>query len=249
VRSGTGLRAPVRDAIAIWTHIAGQSLDDAPSVMAFVPALIHHVGAFVPRGGMRQIPEALTRHAERAGVTIRRHARVRRIHARGRSVYAIELEGGETIPCRAVVSNYHGVGTYDELADDVPPPVKESLRRLPLQSPGLCAYIKARGQPSSAYLRFMTGGSGAVTLAVSPAALAGPEWPRGSFPIRLIRPIEYNRAQRLGHAGQSQLLDEMLKQTWWEVGVTDIVPLAPPTAPGWGGGGHLYRDSMDPARN
>src|SRR5262249_52986355 len=99
VLNRTGLPPPVRDAIAIWTHIAGQSLDDAPSVMAFVPALIHHVGAFVPRGGMRQIPEALTRHAERAGVTIRRHARVRRIHARGRSVYAIELEGGETIPC------------------------------------------------------------------------------------------------------------------------------------------------------
>src|SRR5262249_51876765 len=137
----------------------------------------------------------------------------------------------------------------DELADDVPPPVKENLRRLPLQSPGLCAYIKARGQPSSAYLRFMTGGSGAVTLAVSPAALADPEWPRGSFPIRLIRPIEYDRAQRLGHAGQSQLLDEMLAQAWWKVGLTDIVPLATRTAHDWGREGHLYRDSMNPAMN
>jgi phytoene dehydrogenase-like protein len=31
----------VVDAIAIWTHIAGQSLNEAASVMAFVPALIH----------------------------------------------------------------------------------------------------------------------------------------------------------------------------------------------------------------
>ena len=58
----TGLPEEVVDAIVIWTRIAGQSPDDAPSVMAFVPALIHSIGAYVPGGGMRAIPKVLVEH-------------------------------------------------------------------------------------------------------------------------------------------------------------------------------------------
>src|SRR5262249_36577755 len=46
VLAATGLPAPVRDALAIWTHVAAQRVDEAPSPMAFVAALIHSAGAF-----------------------------------------------------------------------------------------------------------------------------------------------------------------------------------------------------------
>src|SRR5262249_42255904 len=48
VLKGARLPARVSEAVAIWTHIAGQNLNQAPSVMAFVPALIHTAGAYYP---------------------------------------------------------------------------------------------------------------------------------------------------------------------------------------------------------
>src|SRR5207244_2353029 len=51
VLARAGLPPPLVDAIAIWTHVARQRIDEAPSPMAFVPALIHGVGAFYPRAG------------------------------------------------------------------------------------------------------------------------------------------------------------------------------------------------------
>jgi phytoene dehydrogenase-like protein len=128
----TGLPREIVDAIAFWTHVAGQSLRDAPSVMAFVPALIHRVGAFVPKGGMRRIPEVLAEQARWNGVDIQCSARVRRVRTADRRVTGVELERGEVVSCEAVVSNYHGVGTYDELVDDVPPAVRQRLLNLPL---------------------------------------------------------------------------------------------------------------------
>ncbi|HEX9406446.1 MAG TPA: NAD(P)-binding protein, partial [Thermoanaerobaculia bacterium] len=41
----SGLPPDVMKAVTIWTHVAGQEIDSAPSVMAFIPALIHRVGA------------------------------------------------------------------------------------------------------------------------------------------------------------------------------------------------------------
>src|SRR5262249_32664188 len=110
----------VRNAIAIWTHIAGQALDHAASVMAFVPALIHNVGAFVPRGGMRAVPDLLKRRAESAGVQIRCATRATSVRTHNRRITGVEVEHGDVIECDAVISNVHGVGTYDSLVQDVP---------------------------------------------------------------------------------------------------------------------------------
>ena len=59
VLEAAGLPNPLVNAIGIWTHVAGQTLSNAPSPMAFVPALIHTVGAFYPVGGVGSIPRAL----------------------------------------------------------------------------------------------------------------------------------------------------------------------------------------------
>ena len=52
------LPQPVINAIGIWTQIAGQQIDAAPSPLAFVPALIHSVGPFYPVEGIGSIPRA-----------------------------------------------------------------------------------------------------------------------------------------------------------------------------------------------
>jgi phytoene dehydrogenase-like protein len=241
VMQATRLPKEIADAVIIWTHIAGQSPDDAPSVMAFVPALIHGVGAYVPKAGMRAIPSLLKQHAEEIGVEIRVKTRVRRIRIDNRRVTGVETDDGNIVPCDAVVSNYNGIGTYEELVDGVPEWVRRRLRAVPLQSPGLCAYVRATGQPPLSYLRFLLGANGHVTLAVARPADGEP------FPMRLIAPIDHRRATDLGHEGQSRVLREMVDQTWWRDGLTDAQVVASRTSRQWGAEMNLYRDSMNPS--
>jgi phytoene desaturase len=236
----------VRNAIAIWTHIAGQSVHEAPSVMAFVPALIHHAGAFVPQGGMRSIPDTLKKRAEQCGANIRCDARVRRIVTDNRRVTGVEIEPDGLVACDAVVSNYHGVGTYEDLVEGVPEAVRERVRALPLQSPGLCAYVSARGRASESYLRFRLDETGMPTLAVCPAATAVATNAASRFPMRLIAPMDHETAVQLGEAGQSDELQKMLEQTWWKDGLMDVQVVACRTSRQWGRDMHLYRDSMNP---
>ncbi|HEX6737647.1 MAG TPA: FAD-dependent oxidoreductase, partial [Vicinamibacteria bacterium] len=80
------LPAPVADALGIWTHVAAQRFETAPGVLAFVPALVHHVGACYAEGGVGAVPRALERAAEAAGVEIERGVRVRRLLARAGAV-------------------------------------------------------------------------------------------------------------------------------------------------------------------
>jgi phytoene dehydrogenase-like protein len=218
------------DTVTIWTHIAGQPIEDAPSVMAFVPALIHCVGAFVPAEGMRAIPQLLAENARRVGVEI---------HC-GKVIHKIaDLE------CDAVISNYNGVGTYDELVD-VPRSVREKLRAMPLQSPGMCAYLTARSE-GGPYLRFRladppaplpSGESGAKRrvrglelLITSPGT------------VRMIMPFDRNTTE----AEQEEALQRMLDDPWWREGLRDVKVVHKRTVRAWGRDMHLYRDSMNPA--
>ena len=158
----------------------------------------------------------------------------------------VEIEPEEVVACDAVISNYHGVGTYDELVEGVPAAVRERVRALPLQSPGLCAYVSARGRASESYLRFRLDETGKPTLAVCPAALAVAPNAVSRFPMRLIAPIDHGAAAQLGEEGQSDELQKMLEQTWWKDGLTDVQTVACRTSRQWGREMHLYRDSMNP---
>jgi phytoene dehydrogenase-like protein len=246
VLNRTGLPSEVVDAIALWTHIAGQSPRQAPSVMAFVPALIHRVGAFVPQGGMRKIPEVLKSRTEQNGVDIRCSTRVRRVRTADRRVTGVEIERGDVIPCDAVISNYHGVGTYDELVEDLPSMVRQRLDALPLQSPGMCAYLSGRGRAPEFYLRAMLDVKGKVTLAVFPSALGTPSDTGARLPVRLIAPLDRRTAEQLGEEGQAEALRQTLEQPWWRDGLTEVALVASRTSRTWGREMNLYRDSMNP---
>ena len=218
------LPAEVKDAVAIWTHVAGQDVSSAPSVMAFIPALIHRVGAFVPSGGMRAIPKLLAENARRAGVEIQCGRAIRRVATRnGRAV------GVDDEPFDAVISNYHGVGTYDELVD-VPQRIREKLRALPLQSPGVCAYLTATNNADGPYLRFRLDDH-QLQLRVS----AGKT-------IRLIMPLRRGTSEQ----EQTAELQRMIDAGWWREGLQDVKVVHTRTVGGWGREMHLYRDSMNP---
>jgi phytoene desaturase len=247
VLDATGLPPPVRDAIAIWTHIAGQQTDDAPSPLAFVPALTHSVGAFTPQGGIAVLPRALAQAAVAAGVAFRYHTRVRAIRSEGGRVRGVETYEGAFLPANAIVSNASGVGTYLELLDATPPSARDGLKRLPLQSPGVCAYLAVRGAMESPYLRFrLPGGGELCRLLIRPGVLDAGLEQNGWWPARLMAPMRYEQAERGGPAGQRAYLDHLLGEDWWRDGIAEFHVLATRTPAEWGAAFHLYRESMNP---
>jgi phytoene dehydrogenase-like protein len=75
-----------------------------------------HPGAWAwVYGGMGGVSSALARSARAAGAEIRTGSSVKRLLSAGGKATGVELEGGETIRARRVVSNLHPVTTYRDL--------------------------------------------------------------------------------------------------------------------------------------
>lgn len=247
VLARSGLPRPIQDAMGIWTHVAGQRLEEAPSPLAFVPALIHRVGAFYPEHGIGSVPRTLAAAAASAGARFAYGARVRGIDVRDGRVRAVTSETGERIEADAVVSNAGGVSTYLRLLPGIPARLRRKLLRLPLQSPGACAYLAVKAAPRPPYLRFFLPGGGRMCqLLVTPAVLC-PEHERGGWsPARLIAPMSHEEAERGGTAGQRAFLDGLLAQTWWRAHLDEHRVLETRIPAQWGSEYGLYRDSMNP---
>jgi diapolycopene oxygenase len=246
ILSGVPLPQPVKEAIAIWTHVAGQPVGDAPSPMAFVSSLMHHEGCFYPVDGIGAIPQVLSRAAENAGVKFRFATKVRRIRSKDGCVTGVEIDTGEFIAADSIVSNHSGLGTYLDLIDATPPTVRRRLSQLPLQSPGVCAYLALKGKPRPPYLRFLLDEESRCRLLIAPAVLDPTLSHNGWHPARLLGPLEYSEAERMGDAGQRKYLDHLLQETWWREDVDDFRVLATRVPAQWGSDFHLYRNSMNP---
>lgn len=246
------LPRPVVDAIGIWTHVAGQSESGAPSPMALIPAMVHGVGAFYPKGGIAAVPRALGAAVERAGVRVRLGTRVRRILVEGGRARGIETEAGETIAATTVVAASSGVGTYLDLLPppSVPSKVRRHLESLPLQSPGVCAYLRVHGGAADGpYLRFLLPVDGSSCRSLVQTAIADPD-ARGAgaagSPARLLSPIPYERARLMTQDQQSAHLDGLLREEWWQRHVTGHEVLARRGPREWGADFNLFRESMNP---
>ncbi len=246
VLASSGLPPPVQDALAIWTHVAGQKVEEAPSPLAFVPALIHTAGAYSPEGGVRAVPAALASSAARAGVEFRFDTKVRAVRCRAGRVEGVATDDS-FLPADAVVANAAGLGTYLELLDTTPPKARERLSRLPVQSPGVCAYLAVRGATRPPYLRFrLPGGGELCRLLIRPGVLHPRLERDGWRPARLLAPLRHEWAERVGADGQREYLDRVLAEDWWREGVTEHRVLATRVPAEWGREYHLYRDSMNP---
>jgi len=235
----------LQESIGIWTHIAGQPMTQAPAPMAFVPGLFHGVGSYYPKGGMRAVPELLLATALAAGVDIRYDTKVASIQAPQQRVAGVVTAAGEFLPATAVMSDASGIGTYVELVDGFPAPEKAKLQKLPLQSPGTCAYLAVRGRQPPYYIRFKLRGAG-CTAFVQPGLLAPDLAQDGWFPARLISPLAHAEAEALGADGQRELIDQQLAEPWWQEGISEYKVLHRRTTFEWGRDYNLYRDSMNP---
>lgn len=242
----SGLPGPIQDAIAIWTHVAGQTKAQAPSPLAFVPALVHSVGPYYPKGGIRQIPTVLEKAAIRAGVRFRYSTKISRIRTKDRRVLGVETEQGEFIPGAAVLSNSAALQTYLQLLDAPPPAFAKRLSALPLQSPGVCAYLAVRGRVAPPYLAFKLGERNQRCRLLIRASLFDSQILDGYTPARLLAPMDYAEAERVGPAGQASYLDRLLEEDWWRKDLSDFRLLAKRTAQDWGNQYHLYANSMNP---
>jgi phytoene desaturase len=235
----------LQESIGIWTHIAGQPMTQAPAPMAFVPGLFHGVGAYYPKGGMRAVAELLTATALTVGVDIQYNTKVEVIVAPGGRATGVRTAAGDFLPATAVLSDASGIGTYVELVEDFPAPEKEKLQKLPLQSPGTCAYLAVRGRQPPYYIRFKLRGAG-CTAFVQPGLLAPELAQDGWYPARLISPLAHAEAAALGPDGQRELIDQQLAESWWQEGIEEYKVLHRRTTFEWGRDYHLYRDSMNP---
>ncbi len=243
VLDGTGLPRPVRDAIAIWTHVAGQQMHEAPGFMALLPALVHEVGPCWPEGGIAVLPQVLARAATAAGVEIRAGAPVRAIRTRDGRVTGLETDRGFE-PADAVVSDA-GIGTYLQLLDALPAHARRALTALPLQSPGVCAYLSAEGDARGPYMRFRLPDDGDRCRLFVTAQSIAPQ--AGRFAARLLGPLDHARAAADGRDGQEAYLDRLLAETWWRDGLRDVRVAARRVPATWGAAFSLHADAMNPA--
>jgi phytoene dehydrogenase-like protein len=74
-------------------------------------------GAYYPRGGAKSIPQAMIKVLQQQGGRIRVRTRVRRILVEGNRATGVELEGGEVVRARHVISNADPATTFGELLD------------------------------------------------------------------------------------------------------------------------------------
>jgi phytoene dehydrogenase-like protein len=248
VLAGACLPPPVVHALAIWTHVAGQRLEEAPSPLALVPALIHTHGAYYPTGGIGLIPQVLAEAAAATGVEFCHGTRVQSIRRDAGQVTGVETDTGEFLAADAVVANAAGLATYLQLLEGTPPArVRAHLQRLPLQSPGACAYLAVRGPLRPPYLHFhLPGGEELCRLLILPGVVV-PELERdGWWPARLLAPLRHAWAENAGPAGQRAFLERLLAERWWREHVGEARVLATRIPAEWGAEYHLYRDSMNP---
>jgi phytoene dehydrogenase-like protein len=234
------------DALSIWTHVAGQRPDQAPSPLAFVPALIHSVGCFYPKEGIRAIPALLAKAAAEAGVDFRYSTKAQRILSSGGRVTGVETDQGELLPADVVISDC-GIATYLRLVAQDAPRSRKRCERLPLQSPGVCAYLAIKGKLRSPYLKFLLpGGDERCRLLICPTSLNQPmvsdEWSAA----RLLGPMDHEKAQNMGPKGQLHYLQKLLAEKWWQQGISEFRVLSKRTPAEWGLEYSLARDSMNP---
>jgi phytoene dehydrogenase-like protein len=240
------LPQPVVDALSIWTHVAGQRPEDAPSPLAFVPALVHSVGCFYPKEGIRAIPAVLEKAAVAAGVEFRYRTKAKKICVAGGRVVAVESAAGEAFRADAVVSDC-GIATYLELLDHKQGANRKRCESLPLQSPGVCAYLAVKGRMDAPYLRFsLPGGDERCRLLIRPGVM-NPEGNKGGwYAARLLGPMDHAKAQKMGAMGQAEYLGKLLEETWWREGIEEFRVLERRTPTDWGAEYSLARDSMNP---
>lgn len=106
-------------------------------------------GAYYPKGGSGNIPGSMVAALESYGGEIRLKTSVKRIMVeKGRAV-GVELDSGETIRAKHVVSNAGAIRTFKHLLDPIDLPLYWRIRAelLKPSASSFCLFIGAKGSP------------------------------------------------------------------------------------------------------
>ncbi|PCJ64069.1 MAG: hypothetical protein COA58_13865 [Bacteroidetes bacterium] len=240
------LQHELQKAIGIWTQVAAQTMEKAPAPMSLVPSLIHNQGAYYPEKGMGSIALFLIEKVKSLGIDILLNTKVTSINRDGKNIKSVTTENNETLQCDVLLSNMSAIGAYKLMPDLLPKSYRNYINNLPLQSPGICVYLKVKTKPNtnSSYLKFNTTHDNLKSIAfVNPGTLSNSEEYRQA---RLVAPLDYDLADKLSDDQQLELLDSIINEEWWRDDILDFEVVHKRTSRDWGKTFHLYKNSMNP---
>ena len=96
----------------------GSSPYQTPATFALIPFVEFGLGAWYVRGGIYEIPRALTRLAMELGVEIKTNCEVEKIIFANRRAVGAKLKNGENLTADFVVSNADAIETYRSLIEE-----------------------------------------------------------------------------------------------------------------------------------
>jgi phytoene desaturase len=96
----------------------GSSPYQTPATFALIPFVEFGLGAWYVRGGIYEIPKALTRMATELGVEIKTNCEVEKIIFANRQAIGVKLKNGENLTADFVVSNADAIETYRSLIEE-----------------------------------------------------------------------------------------------------------------------------------
>lgn len=127
----------------LWESIyVGLAAHRTSGLFAFL-ANLSHEGYYYPKGGMIAIPQGLANCARKFGAEIRLHSPVKKILLKNRRAYGVELQTGEIIESKVVISNTHSRHTYLNLVGptNLPSWAVKTVKRQPCSMPCPVFYL------------------------------------------------------------------------------------------------------------
>lgn len=240
------LNEPIKNGIGIWTHIAAQALDKAPSPMAFVPSLIHNVGAYYPENGIGTIADTLYNECLQHKVRFKFNSKVKKIHIQNKSVVGITYNETTFEAYTHLISNNSAIATYVNLIEETPPAFKNKIKSLPLQSPGICVFLRVKGQPTGSYIKFKLDSSIPTCKSFILPEIVTQKNAKDWMIARLVFPLPHEFTLNLTDAACKTMIDVVLQETWWKAGITEFEILGYNTPSTWADKFSLYNKSMNP---
>jgi phytoene desaturase len=122
----------LRQLLGRFATYVGASPYHAPATLGVIAHVEITEGIWYPQGGVYAIARAYERLARELGVEIITQARVQRILTQGSAVTGVQLQNGETIPARTVISNIDVTHTHQLLGS----PQAARLARRPVSCSG-----------------------------------------------------------------------------------------------------------------
>lgn len=113
-----------------FTQYVGSAPDQSPAVLCGIADMQTDEGVWYPKGGIRAVPEALTRLAQELGVTMHTGVTVQKLALNpSQRVVAMETDTLGSIPVSSVVTNMDSVRTHQELLVNTPAEARFLNRR------------------------------------------------------------------------------------------------------------------------